>query len=75
MSMKDLSGKFLSLLRYVPYIIDENPKIQRFLSCLPTSFKDRIEFDHPKTLEEAMIKAYLCYEHSKKRESLPNLKN
>ena len=33
MSMNALSSKFLSLLRYVPYIIDENPKIQRFLSC------------------------------------------
>ena len=33
--MKELRSKFLSLLRYVPYIIDENPKIQRFLSCLP----------------------------------------
>ena len=73
--MKELSRNFLSLLRYVPYIIDENPKIQIFLSCLPTSFKNIIEFDNPKTLEEAMIKDYLCYEHSKKRESLPNLKN
>ena len=27
MSIKELSSKFLSLLRYVPYIIDENPKI------------------------------------------------
>ena len=26
-SMKELSNKFLSLLRYVPYIIDEKPKI------------------------------------------------
>ena len=70
MSMKELSSKFLSLLRYVPYIIDENPKIQRFLSCLPTSFKDRIEFDNPKTLEKAMRKAKFCYEQRKKRESL-----
>ena len=58
MSMKELSNKFLSLLRYVPYIIDEKPKIQRFLSCLPTSFKDRIEFDNSKTLEEAMRKDF-----------------
>ena len=57
MSMKELSSNFLSLLRYVPYIIDEKPKIQRFLSCLLTSFKDKIEFDNPKTLEEAMRKA------------------
>ena len=74
MTMKDLSSKFLSLLRYVPYIIDEKPKIQIFLSYVPTSFKDRIEFDHPKTLEKDMRKYDLCYEQSKKREILPNWK-
>ena len=26
--LKELSSKFLSLLRYAPYITDENPKIQ-----------------------------------------------
>ena len=75
MSMKEVSSKFLSLLRYVPYIIDEKPKIQRFLSCLPTSFKDRIEFNNLKTLKEAMRKADFCYEQSKKKESLPTWKN
>ena len=75
MSMKELISKFLILLRYVPYIIDEKPKIQIFLSCLPTCFKDRIEFDNPKTLEEAMRKADFCYEQSNKREILPNWKN
>ena len=74
MSMKELSSKFLSLLRYAPYIIDEKQKIQRFLNCLPASFKDRIEFDNLKTLEEAMRKDEFCYEQSKKRESLPNWK-
>ena len=74
MSMKELRIKFLSLLRYVPYIIGEKPKIQLFLSCLPTRFKDRIEFDNLKTLEEAMRKVELCYEQSKKREILPNWK-
>ena len=75
MSMKELRIKFLSLLRYVPYIINEKPKIQRFLSGLPASVKDRIEFDNLKTLEEAMRKDEFCYEQSKKRESLPNWKN
>ena len=28
MSMKELSSNFLSLLRYIPYIIDEKPNIQ-----------------------------------------------
>ena len=26
-NMKELNSKFLSLLRYVPYIVDEKPKI------------------------------------------------
>ena len=73
--MKELSSKFLSLLRYIPYIIDEKPKIQRFLSCLPTSFKDIIEFYNPKTLQEAMTKSDFFYKWSKKRESIPNWKN
>ena len=72
MLMKGLSSKFLSLLRYVPYITDGKPKIQRFLSRLPTSFKDIIEFDNPKTLEEAMQKSNFCYKQSKKRERIPN---
>ena len=55
--MKELSSKFLSLLRYVLYIIVEKPRIHIFLSCLPLSLKDRIEYDNPKTLEEAMRKA------------------
>ena len=67
MSMEDLSSKFLSLLRYVPYIIDEKPKIQRLLSFLPTSFKERIKFDNPKTLEVEMRKANLYYEQSKNK--------
>ena len=50
MSLKELSSKFLSLLRYLLYIIDEKPKIHSFISCLPTSFKDIIEFDNQKAL-------------------------
>ena len=75
MSMKELCSKLLSLLRYVPYIINENLEIQRFLSCLSTSLKDMIEFDNSETLEEAMRKDDFCYEQSKKREILPNWKN
>ena len=54
--MNELRSKFLSLIRYVPYITYENPKIQHFLSYLPASFKDRIEFENLKTLEEALRK-------------------
>lgn len=76
MTMKELCNKFLSLLRYIPYLVDENPKIQIFLSCLPVVFKDRIEYNNPKTLEETMMKANFCYDQSKnKRETIPSWKS
>jgi len=67
MTMKDMCSKFLYLLRYVPYITEEKPKVQRFLSCLPAIYKERIEYDNPRTLEEAMRKAKFCYDQNKKR--------
>ena len=54
--MEEYANKFLELLRYVRYIKDEKVKIQRFLSGLPQSYKDRIEFYEPRTLEEAKKK-------------------
>jgi hypothetical protein len=54
MKMKDLCTKFLSLLCYVPYIVDDNPKIQSFISFLPHVYKERIEYDNLKTLEKTM---------------------
>jgi hypothetical protein len=57
MTMDDLINKFLELLIFVPYIKEDKVKIQRFLSCLPQSYKDRIEFDNPKTLSEVFRKA------------------
>ena len=63
--MEEYANKFLELLRYVRYIKDEKVKVQRFLSGLPQSYKDRIEFYEPRTLEEAIRKAKYCYEQSK----------
>ena len=40
-------------------------KIQHFLSGLPQSYKDIIEFYETRTLEEAIRKAKYCYEQSK----------
>jgi hypothetical protein len=65
MTMDDLINKFLELLRFVPYIREDKVKIQRFLSCLPQSYKDRIEFDNPKTLSEVFRKARMCYDQYK----------
>eukprot|EP00253_Pinus_taeda_P011685 PITA_11685 len=62
--------KFTSLLRYVPYICEEKGKVQRFVSSLPLTMRERIEFDNPKTMDEAIRKARLCYQQNKsKREN------
>ena len=63
--MDEYANKFLELLRYVRYIKYEKVKVQRFLSGLPQSYKDRIEFYEPRTLEEEIRKAKYCYEKSK----------
>ena len=74
MNMKELNSKFLSLLRYVPYIVDKKSKVQRFLSRLPYHIKDMIEYDNLKTLEEEMRKENFCYEQNHKKESMANWK-
>ena len=65
LTMEEYDNKFLKLLRYVRYIKDEKVKIQRFLSGLPQSYKDRIEFDEPRMLEDAIKKAKYCYDQNK----------
>ena len=60
--MEEYANKFLELLRYVRYIKDDKVKIQCFLSGLPQSYKERIEFYDPRTLEEAIRRAKYCYE-------------
>jgi hypothetical protein len=69
MTMDEYERKFLELLRYVDFIRDEKVKIQRFLSGLPSFYKDKIQFDEPKTLEEAIRKDKYLYEQNKGRPS------
>ena len=35
------------------------------LELLTSPYKERIEFDNPKTMDEAVRKAILCYQHFK----------
>ena len=70
MSIEDLINKFLDLLWFMSYIKEEKLKVQRFLNCLSQSYKDRIEFDNPKTLDEVLRKARLCFEQYKQRNDL-----
>lgn len=51
----------------MPYLKEENAKVQRFISWLLIALKDRIEFDEPKSLKEAIRKLKYCYEQSKCR--------
>ena len=67
MTMDAFINIFLDLLYYVPYIKEEKVNIQHFLGCLPPSFRDRIEFDMPKTLDTTLHKSRLYYEHGQLR--------
>jgi hypothetical protein len=67
MTMKEYENKFLNILRYVGFIKDEKVKIQSFLSGFPSFNRDKIEFDEPKTLEEAIRKDNHLYEKNKVR--------
>jgi hypothetical protein len=69
MTMEEYENKFLELLRYVGFIKEEKVKIQRFLSGLPYFYKDKIQFDEPKTLEKTIRKAKYLYEKRKGRET------
>ena len=65
LTMEEYAKKLLELLRYVRYIRDDKVKIHRFLSGLPQSYKDIIEFDEPITIEEVIWKAKYCYDQNK----------
>ena len=54
LTIDEYMNKFLELMKYVPYIRDENVKMQHFVSGLPQSFQDIIEFDEPKNLEDTI---------------------
>jgi hypothetical protein len=70
LTMAKYEKKFLGLLKYVGFINDEKVKIQRFLSGLPTFYKEKISYDEPKTLIETIRKAKYMYDQGHGRESL-----
>ena len=55
----------MELLRYVKYIKYDKVKIQCFLSGLLQSYKNKIDFDEPRNLEEAIGKAKYWYDKKK----------
>eukprot|EP00253_Pinus_taeda_P002643 PITA_02643 len=65
--MDEFITRFTSLLRYLPYIREEKAKVQRFVSSLPPYTRERIEFDNPKSMDEVIRKARICYQQRKQR--------
>jgi hypothetical protein len=64
MTMDEYEMIFLEPLKYVKFIEDEQVKIQRFLSGLPSIFNEKIQYDDPNTLVEAIRRAKcLCDQH------------
>jgi len=65
MTDEEYTSRFLEFLRYIPYLKEEKVNIQRFISGLSVTFKDKIEYDEPILFEEAIRKFKDCYEQSK----------
>jgi hypothetical protein len=66
MNIDEYERSFLELLKYVLFIKYETVNIQRYLSGLPPSISDKIQYDDPKTMEETIRRDKFLYE--KKRE-------
>ena len=54
-------------MRYVPYIREENDKVQWFMSYLTLSYSNKIAFHNPKYIDEGIRSAKLCYKHFKQK--------
>jgi len=62
MTIDEYTSRFLELLIYVPYIKEEKAKVRRFISGLLVAYIYWIDFDEPRSLEEAIRKLKHCYE-------------
>eukprot|EP00253_Pinus_taeda_P025715 PITA_25715 len=70
--MDEFINRFTSLLRNVPYIKEEKAKVQRFVTSLPAYIRERIEFDNPRTMDEVIRKARICYQQNKQKGDISN---
>ena len=62
MTMEAYEKNFPELLKYVNFIKDDKVNINRFLSGLPDSYKDKIQYDRPKTLKDSIWKEKHLYD-------------
>jgi hypothetical protein len=62
LTIEEYVSNFLDLLRYVPYIKPEKEKVQHFISGIPKEYRNQIEIDEPKTLEDTIRKETCFHE-------------
>jgi hypothetical protein len=67
MTIDEYEQIFLELLKYVPFMKDEAVNIQRYLSGLPLSMRDKIQYDDPKTMEETIRRVKCLYEQHRRK--------
>jgi hypothetical protein len=70
MTMTEYEKRFLGLLKYVGFIKDEKVKIQRYLGGIPSFYKEKIQYDEPRTLTETIKKDKYMYEKGNGIESM-----
>ena len=54
MTIDEYEIRFLELLKYVSFIMDETVNIKSYLSGFPSFISEKIQYDDPKTLEETI---------------------
>jgi hypothetical protein len=62
MTIDEYERRFLELLKYVSFIKEEVVKTQIYLSGLPPSISDKIQYDGPQTIEETIRRVKCLYE-------------
>jgi hypothetical protein len=67
MTIDEYEKRLFELIKYVHLIKDDKVKIQRFMSGLPFFYNDKIQYDNPRTLEEAIRREKYLYEQSRGR--------
>jgi hypothetical protein len=65
MTMTEYEKKFLGMLNYVGFVKDEKVKIKRFLSGIPFFYKEKFQYDEPRTSIETIRKDKYLYEKGK----------
>jgi hypothetical protein len=68
MTMDEYERRFLELLKYVSFIKYEKVKIQSFLSGITSIFSEKIQYDDPNTLDEAIRRAKCLYHQDRGRQ-------